>query len=249
MRVDQVCIGTSGWQYRDWRGVLYPPEVPQKSWLEWYAGHFPIVEVDATFYRLPERTVFENWGARTPEDFRFVIKASRYLTHIKRLREPDEPVHRLVDRARGLGPKLAAVLLQLPPTMRAAPHLLDQTLAAFGDVPVAVEPRHETWWSDQVSSILRAHRAATVWADRKNSLFGPPWLTSNWGYVRFHEGRATPWPRYGHHALRSWATRLSDAAPQWTNCLVFFNNDPGGAAVKDARYLKRQLSTGPRKGD
>jgi uncharacterized protein YecE (DUF72 family) len=242
VRADLIRIGTSGWQYRDWRGVLYPAELRQKLWLEWYAQHFPVVEVDATFYRLPE-----SWQARTPDDFRFVIKASRYLTHIKRLQEPQEPVERLLDRAHGLGPKLAAVLLQLPPTLPAAPGLLAETLSAFGNVPVAVEPHNETWWSDTVADIMRDHRATTVWADRRNASVGPRWLTADWGYVRLHEGRSSPWPHYGHQMLRSWAGRLFEAAPEWNEGFVFFNNDPGGAAVRNARYLSRRLAAGARR--
>lgn len=242
MRLDQVQVGTSGWQYRDWRNVLYPSEVPQRLWLECYSEQFPVVEVDATFYRLPERSVFENWRHRTPEAFRFAIKASRFLTHTKRLRDPQEPVGRLLDRARCLSDKLAVILLQLPPTMTADPELLDQTLACFGDVPVAVEPRHDSWWCPEVAEVLRNHRVATVWADRRSALLGPLWQTSDIGYVRLHEGRSTPWPHYGRTALRSWESRLAEAAPNWEQAFLFFNNDPGSAAVRNARYLTKRLA-------
>jgi uncharacterized protein YecE (DUF72 family) len=124
---------------------------------------------------------------------------------------------------------------------------LAETLSAFGNVPVAVEPRHETWWSDKVADIMRDHGATTVWADRRNTSVGPRWLTADWGYVRLHEGRSSPWPRYGHQALRSWAGRLVETAPKWDQCFVFFNNDPGGAAVQNARYLSRRLAAGARK--
>ncbi|HEX5018362.1 MAG TPA: DUF72 domain-containing protein [Actinomycetes bacterium] len=244
MRPSDIHVGTSGWQYRDWRGEFYPPKLPQKQWLEYYATQFDVVEVDATFYRLPDRNVFESWRSRTPEHFRFVVKASRFLTHVKRLKQPAEPVERLLDRANGLGPNLAAVLLQLPPTMGAAPDLLAETLSAFGRTRVAVELRHDSWWSGETKAVLNEYRAATVWADRKSRHLNPLWQTGGWGYLRMHEGTATPWPSYGREALQSWSGRLQKAARSWDDGYVFFNNDPGGAAPRNARYLVRQLSAG-----
>src|SRR3954468_3298486 len=114
-----LMIGTSGWQYKDWRGRLYPAGLPQRLWLEHYAGAFDVVEVNNAFYRLPERSTFEQWRERTPGDFVVAVKMSRYLTHIKRLRDPAEPVDRFLGRAEALGTKLGPVLLQLPPTLKA----------------------------------------------------------------------------------------------------------------------------------
>lgn len=234
-----MLIGTSGWQYRDWRGRFYPEHVPQRCWLEHYAGAFATVEVNNAFYRLPERTTFEAWRDRTPDDFTVAVKASRYLTHVKRLREPREPVERLLDRAAGLGGKLGPVLLQLPPTLRADPAALDATLAAFPrDVRVAVEPRHESWWSAEVRQVLTAHRAALSWADRRGRPVTPLWRTADWGYLRMHEGRAHPRPRYGRAALDTWTGRLADAF-QDQPCFVYFNNDPGCAAIADAAAFGR----------
>jgi uncharacterized protein YecE (DUF72 family) len=116
-----VLIGTSGWQYRHWKSVYYPKRVPQRVWLEHHASMFQTVEVNNAFYRLPERRVFEQWALRTPADYVITVKASRFLTHIKRLIEPQEPVHRLMERVAGLGDKLGAVLVQLPPTIKAEP--------------------------------------------------------------------------------------------------------------------------------
>src|SRR4051794_38770598 len=113
-----VLIGTSGWSYADWRGVLYPPGVPQRLWLETYTHRFPTVESNNAFYRLPSQETFAAWRDRTPEGFVVAVKASRFLTHIKRLRDPEEPVRRLMSHAAGLGPRLGPVLLQLPPTLR-----------------------------------------------------------------------------------------------------------------------------------
>jgi uncharacterized protein YecE (DUF72 family) len=231
-------IGTSGWQYKDWRGRFYPGEVPHRLWLEHYAVAFDTVEVNNAFYRLPERATFEAWRERTPDDFVVTVKASRYLTHIRRLREPREPVERLLDRAAGLGPKLGPILLQLPPTMRADPAALDETLRAFGAHRVAVEPRHPSWWTDEVRDVLQRHDAALCWADRKGRPLTPLWRTAGWGYLRLHEGRAAPWPRYGRRALETWIERLT-AAFKDQDVWVYCNNDPGCAAVTDAVALAR----------
>ena len=207
-----ILVGTSGWQYRHWRGVLYPPDVPQKRWLEHYAGLYATVENDGTFYRLPARETFADWRARTPADFVMAVKASRYLTHVRRLRDPAEPVQRLMQAAAGLGDRLGPVLLQLPPNLTAEVARLDECLAEFGKsanaagrpVRVAVEPRHPSWWTEETRQVLAAHGAALCWADRRGRPLTPLWRTADWGYLRFHEGAARPWPRYGASALRSW---------------------------------------------
>lgn len=229
-----MLVGTSGWQYRDWRGSFYPAAEPPARWLAYYAAHFPTVEVNNPFYRLPERATFESWREATPAGFQMAVKASRYLTHIKRLRDPAEPVARLLERATGLGDRLGPVLLQLPPTLRAEPALLDAALAEFpAQVRVAVEPRHPSWWTPQIRSVLERRGAALCWADRLGRPVTPLWRTADFGYLRLHEGRATPRPRYGRTALRTWARRLRDTfdgAPGY----VYFNNDPGAAAIADA---------------
>jgi uncharacterized protein YecE (DUF72 family) len=230
-------IGTSGWQYKDWRGRLYPAGLPQRLWLEHYARAFEVVEVNNAFYRLPERSTFEQWRERTPGDFVVAVKMSRYLTHIKRLREPAEPVDRFLGRAEALGAKLGPVLLQLPPTLKADLDALDGTLKRFPDhVKVAVEPRHDTWFTDECRRLLERYGAALCWADRKGRPVTPLWRTADWGYLRLHEGRAKPWPHYGRTALGTWLERLR-GVPE---AFVFFNNDPGGAAVTDAVAMAAQ---------
>ena len=228
-------VGTSGWQYADWRGRFYPPGVPQRRWLEYYATRFVTVEVNNAFYRLPERSVFEQWRARTPPGFVVTVKASRYLTHIRRLRDPAEPVVRLMERATGLGDRLGPVLLQLPPTLRAQPALLAECLECIpAGVRVAVEPRHDSWWTDEIRAVLGQHGAALCWADRLGRPVTPLWRTADWGYLRMHEGRAQPWPRYGRRSLRTWAERVTSTWGGGEDSYVYFNNDPGGAAVVDA---------------
>jgi uncharacterized protein YecE (DUF72 family) len=227
-------VGTSGWQYRDWRGPVYPPGVAQARWLEHYAERFSTVESNNAFYRLPERRTFEAWAARTPPDFRMAVKASRYLTHILRLREPGDAVERLVDADGGIGPKLGPILLQLPPRFPAEPRRLDATLAAFPrDWLVTVEVRDASWDTDEVCRVLRRHRAALCLADRRRPL-EPRWRTVDWTYLRFHEGRAAPRPCYGDQALESWARRLRDGWGRDADAWVYFNNDHRGCAPSDA---------------
>jgi uncharacterized protein YecE (DUF72 family) len=234
-----VLIGTSGWQYRDWRGGLYPAGVAQRRWLEHYAGYYLTVENNASFYRLPAAGTFAGWRARTPDDFVMAVKASRYLTHVRQLRDPAEPVARFLGAAAGLGRKLGPVLVQLPPTLRAEPALLDACLAEFrrarppglAQVRIAVEPRHQSWWTGEVRRVLADHGAALCWADRRGRPVTPLWRTAGWGYLRFHEGTAAPWPSYGEQALRSWAERVRAAWPGEADVYAYFNNDPGGAAV------------------
>ncbi|WP_116026396.1 DUF72 domain-containing protein [Thermomonospora umbrina] len=231
-----VLIGTSGWQYRDWKDRLYHG-VPQKRWLEHYARCFATVEINAAFYRLPAYETFASWRERTPADFLMAVKASRYLTHVRRLRDPSDPVRRLLSVAEGLGDRLGPVLLQLPPTLRADPALLADCLDAFpSSVRVVVEPRHESWFTPQVRELLTAHDAALCWADRLGRPLTPLWRTTTWGYLRLHEGAAEPWPGYDDRTLDAWLDRIADAPPD-SDFFVYFNNDPGGAAVRDAIRL------------
>jgi uncharacterized protein YecE (DUF72 family) len=237
---DAIRIGTSGWQYADWRDVLYPRGLAQRDWLATYAQHFDTVEVNATFYRLPNVTAVERWADTAPSGFLFAVKASRYLTHIKRLREPEEPVARLLNRIEPLvrAGKLGPVLVQLPPDMQVETDLLAGVLRRFPpEIDVAVEPRHASWFVDAVFDILAGHNASLVWADRKGKPVTPLRRTADWCYVRLHEGRRS----WGYSAadLRGWADRVRD----FDRGFIYTNNDPGGAAVHDATALRRLLAS------
>lgn len=228
-----VLIGTSGWQYPHWRRRFYPPGVPTSHWLEYYAGRFATVESNSAFYRLPERRTFEDWAARTPDDFVMAVKASRYLTHVRRLQDPVEPVRRLVERLRGLGDKCGPVLLQLPPNLQADLRVLTATLEAFPEeFLVACEFRHQSWFTDEVRHVLEQHGSALCLVDRLGPR-SPMWRTAGWGYVRFHEGRAQPSPCYGHQALDTWAARLADLFSEREAVYCYFNNDSQGCAPRD----------------
>lgn len=231
-------VGTSGWQYASWRGRLYPRGLTQTRWLAYYAERFDCVEVNNTFYRLPERETFARWHEEVPDGFVFAVKASRYLTHIRRLREPHDPVHLFLERCEPLGERLGPVLVQLPPTLRVDAGRLRDTLQEFGGrVRVAVETRHPSWLIDGVYQVLADHDAAFVLADRRSRPLTPIVRTASWGFCRMHEGRATPQPCYGTGSLRAWLQRVAQTWPSESDVWVFFNNDPLGCAVRDAARL------------
>src|SRR6266516_4468069 len=233
-----IHVGTSGWQYRDWRGRLYPKELPQRAWLSAYASTCPTVEVNNSFYQLPKEETFDRWAEQTPPGFLFAVKASRYITHIRRLREAKEPVDLFWSRATRLGPKLGPVLFQLPPNFKADPGLLRVFMAVLPKrIRPAFEFRDDSWRSDEVLELLDGAGAAWVLADR------PGWrvphiVTGNWSYVRFHQGRRVH-PGYPASKLRRWADRIASEPAKDT--FVYFNNDQLGAAPDDAVNLTRML--------
>ena len=237
-----VLIGTSGWSYESWRRRFYEG-VPQRRWFEHTIEHFRTVELNVTFYRLPPATTFAGWQRRSPDDAVITVKASRYLTHVRRLQTPGEPVERLMGRARELGSKLGPVLLQLPPDMRADVDALAATLDAFGGGQrVAVETRHNSWWTDDVRELLTDRGAAHVWADRGGEAVGPCWRTSDWGYLRLHHGDAAPPPNYHRATLRRWAERLAAEFDDDLDAFVYFNNDPRCAAVDNAVTFAEEIA-------
>ena len=230
-----VYLGTSGWQYAHWRHTFYPPGVAQARWLDFYAERFRIVELNNSFYMLPKPETFAKWRERTPDDFIFAAKMSRFLTHIKKLNDPQEPVERFFKHARYLGPKLGPILLQLPPTLKADPIQLDETLSLMpDDAKVSVEFRHESWWTDEIRDILTKHGAALCLADRGEKPVTHLWRTADWTFLRFHAGFGKPSPCYRKKALARWVDVLANDWPPGHQLYVFFNNDPRACALRDA---------------
>jgi uncharacterized protein YecE (DUF72 family) len=232
-------VGTSGWQYDDWRGLFYPEDVRQRDWLAYYSERFGTVEVNNSFYRLPERATFERWREQTPPGFVVTVKASRFITHLRRLRDPGEPVQLFWQRAAGLGDRLGPVLFQLPPRfpvevgrLRGLLHVLPEQMRA------AFEFRDRSWYTDDVFHLLDEAGAALVWPDRPGMRHTLP-MTARWLYVRFHQGTAGG-PGYRRDKLRRWASRISDAGAD--EAYLYFNNDPTGAAIRDARTMIELLS-------
>jgi uncharacterized protein YecE (DUF72 family) len=241
-----LLVGTSGFDYQDWRGVFYPRFIKGGDRLAFYAEHFGTVELNVTFYRMPAASAFRGWRDAVPDGFVFAVKASRYLTHIKRLEDPEASVEYLMERAGELGDRLGPILLQLPPSLEIDLERLDRTLAAFrGSAPVAFEPRHASWFVPELCELLQRHGAAFVLADRHSRPITPLWSTSGWTYLRMHHGRAAPRPCYGEEALRSWVDRL-EALPDDAGHrgYVYFNNDHRACAVRNADEFERLLDTG-----
>jgi uncharacterized protein YecE (DUF72 family) len=233
-----ILVGTSGFDYRDWRGPFYPRFIKPSDRLAFYAEQFDTVELNVTFYRMPAASTFRGWRDAVSDGFVFAVKASRYLTHIKRLDDPQGPVEFLMDRASNLGDRLGPILLQLPPSLAIDLDGLERTLEAFGpDARVAVEPRHTSWFVPELCDVLRRHDAAFVLADRRSRPITPLWFPTSWTYLRMHEGRAAPRPCYGMTALGAWRDRIADAPDGY----VYFNNDHRACAVADARTFERLL--------
>ena len=252
MSLGTVRVGCSGWQYRDWRGVLYPEGVGQARWLGRYAEAFDTVEVNSTFYRLASRNAVVRWVQQTPPDFLFALKASRYLIHMKKLRDIGQGIERFSERIEPLArtPKMGPVLWQLPEWFERD----DDTLAAALDALPAgrhcFEFRHPSWFCEPVYALLRRHDVALVIGDHPQRPWQPFVLTAGWTYVRFHHGRRGRRGNYSETELRDWADRLAEAARD-VDVLAYFNNDWEGFAVRNARDLRAMLeragaAVGPR---
>lgn len=236
-------IGCSGWNYDSWRhGVFYPNRLPPRHWLEEYARHFDTVEVNATFYRLPTAKAVQGWVEQTPAEFVFAVKMSRYVTHVKRLRDPAPSLELFYARIEPLvrSAKLGPVLWQLPPTFRRDDDRLSGALARLPEGRHAFEFRHPSWFHRDVFELLRAHRVALVIADRPEiRAFQTHDLTANWAFVRFHAGTRGRRGNYAETELREWAARLR--AWPVNECYAYFNNDWEGFAPRNARRLRRLL--------
>lgn len=231
-----IRVGTSGWQYRDWRGRFYPEKLAQREWLAYFSARFPTVEVNNSFYRLPKEEIFERWGRESAPGFVVTVKASRYITHIRRLREAQDSVELFWSRARRVGPKLGPVLFQLPPRFGVDLPLLEGFLGTLpADMRAAFEFRDASWERDDVHAALDRAGAAWVIPDRPRWRV-PTVVTGGWSYLRFHQGGQGPFrSAYSRDKLRRWADRIAGLGTD--DVFVYFNNDPGAAAVRDARTM------------
>ncbi|MFN2471388.1 MAG: DUF72 domain-containing protein [Gaiellaceae bacterium] len=238
-----VRIGCSGWNYAHWRnGVFYPSRLAPRRWLDFYAAHFDTVEVNSTFYRLPRRAAVANWVAESPPGFVFAVKASRYLTHVKRLTDMRRGVALFYERVEPLveSPKLGPVLWQLPGTFRRDDERLAGALAALPPGRHCFEFRHESWFVDDVYELLRAHGAALVIGDTPQRPFQAHALTADWTFMRFHYGSRGRGGNYSERELEEWARRIEDWRER-VDVWAYFNNDWMGFAVRNGLWLKRRL--------
>lgn len=238
-----IHVGTSGWRYADWEGRFYPPGLSAEAHLRYYATRFATVEVNNTFYRLPDRGVFERWRRAVGPTFLMAVKASRFLTHVKRLKDPREPVARLLDQAGGLGEHLGPILVQLPPHFPRDTQRLEATLGAFPpETRVAMEFRDPSWLQPEVFTLLDRCGAALVWPDGPDHRPSLP-LTGDLAYLRMHRGSKRS-ARYGKDQLHQLVDRVCElTAPE---VFLYFNNDQGGAAIDDALQTVQLLIEGGR---
>jgi uncharacterized protein YecE (DUF72 family) len=237
-----VRIGCSGWNYDDWRGRLYPKGLPPRRWLARYAECFDTVEVNATFYRLASPDAVARWVQETAEDFVFAVKASRYLTHMKRLTDLGAGLERFYASIAPLAssPKLGPVLWQLPERMQRDDDRLASALQQLPAGRHAFEFRHPSWFDDAVYALLRERGVALVYGDHPERPWQPLELTTDWTYLRFHWGARGRRGNYGPSEIEGWAERVADLR-EHAEVFAYFNNDWEGFAVHNALALKARL--------
>lgn len=242
MKRKGIWIGTSGWVYKEWAGHFYPRGWPKKDEFGYYARHFPTVEINATFYRLPSRAMVTGWREKSPAGFLFAVKGSRYLTHIRRLKDTGPGLRKYFSRLRGLGDRTGPILWQLPPNFSKSDENWDRLERFLAKLPSdyehAVEFRHPSWFDEQTFRLLRRHRAANVWI---SSLRMPVdhAITGRSVYLRFHGLAGGAYHDYTEDELRPWAVQLAKAARKGLRCYVYFNNDLNTRAPNNAHALMR----------
>ena len=228
-----VYTGTSGYSYKEWKGVFYPDKLPANKMLGFYAAELPAVEINNTFYRLPKASVLEQWRGQVPESFRFIIKASRRITHIKRLKDVEDETAYLFDTLKSLQSSLGVVLFQLPPFLRKDLERLQNFLDILPqDARTAFEFRHQTWYDDEVYSVLEKHNAALCLADSGGDNDAPHRATADWGYLRLRR------EKYSDEDLSVWRKFIDEQ--DWQDAFVFFKHEDAGAGPRMAKaFLQR----------
>jgi uncharacterized protein YecE (DUF72 family) len=236
-------IGTSGWHYDHWRSRFYPEKLAKPKWLEFYATNFTTVELNNSFYRLPSEAAFVTWRDSSPANFTFAVKVSRFITHIKRLRDTEEAVEKFITRVQILGEKLGPLLYQLPPNM----HRDDERLESFLSILPSgmrhvIEFRHQSWLEESVFKILHKYNIGLCVFDMP-SLSCPLEVTADFAYVRFHGSTGLYWSCYSDEELADWAKRLADLVVNLKSVYIYFNNDAEAFAVRNAMTLRGYLQT------
>jgi uncharacterized protein YecE (DUF72 family) len=238
-----IRIGTSGWSYDDWRGVLYPPKTPSGAWLERYAEEFDTVELNGSFYRWPKDATFEGWRDRLPPGFMMSVKAQRGLTHYRRLKSPEPWIDRFTSCWKALGAKHGVLLVQLHPELQRDDARLDHFLGLLpANIRVAMELRHPSWDDPEVYALLHRHGAAYVVMSGAR-LACIPRVTADFAYVRMHgpDTESLYVGSYSTRQLKTWADRIAQWDADGRDVFVYFNNDGSGYAVENARKLKEIL--------
>jgi uncharacterized protein YecE (DUF72 family) len=244
--MERIWIGCSGWNYRHWRGLFYPEGLPQRRWFEFYAEHFDTVEINNSFYRLPKAETFGKWREAAPPDFCYAVKANRFLTQAKKLKDCAEPLARMMAPFRALGDRLGPILYQLPPRFRINLERLEEFLALLPkDVVNVFEFREPSWHSEETFAMLDRHGASFCVHDMPGSAserraVGPV------AYVRFHGCGGKYWGRYPDEVLRDWTDWIVAQARGGRPVWCYFNNDIHGHAIDDARTFGAMVAQAAR---
>jgi uncharacterized protein YecE (DUF72 family) len=234
-------IGCSGWEYGHWKGDFYPDALPRARWFQHYARRFDTVEINNSFYRLPLRTTMSRWRLQAPAGFVYAVKASRFLTHMKKLRDPDDPLSLLFDRALLLGPHLGPVLYQLPPRWKPDHERLAAFLDAVPrDVRQTIEFREAAWYTDRTFELLSRHGVSLCLHDMTGST-PPRIVVGPFVYVRFHGASAKYSGSYSDEQLAIWGAWLNEQLARGLDVYAYFNNDVGGHAPRNALTLRKLL--------
>ena len=243
-KMAEIRIGTSGWHYKHWRGTFYPEKLPASRWLEFYVRHFDAVELNNSFYRLPQPAALEAWRDSTPRGFCFAAKASRFLTHNKKLKDPENALQNLLPRLEMLGAKLGPILFQLPPSWKCNVERLEELLHVLPQRHrYAFEFRESSWICDSVLEVLRRHNAAFCIYELAGYR-APILLTADWTYVRLHGPTDRKYQgSYSDEQLSKWAGRIAYWQDKLRAIHVYFDNDQAGYAAHNALRLKALLGT------
>ena len=238
----KILVGTSGFVYDHWRDRFYPSSLAKSRWLEFYTNHFPTVELNNSFYHLPSEKTFTRWRDSSPADFIFAVKVSRFITHIKKLRNAQEPMETFLARARFLDEKLGPLLYQLPPNMKRNDTVLEEFVSLLpGNLHHVFEFRNESWLDEQVFHILRQHNCGFCIFDMPG-LTTPLVATADFTYLRFHSSEWMYGGCYSDQELADWAERIAQLSKEVKATYVYFNNDAEGFAVRNALTLTQQLA-------
>lgn len=238
----KLFIGTSGWSYDHWAGKFYPMDIPKSRWLDYYCRHFSTVEINNSFYRLPEETTFQKWRERVPQGFILAVKASRYITHIKKLNDPAGSTEFFLTRVISLNDKLGPILFQLPPGLKVRSDRLNQLLQALPkNLRYCFEFRHTSWFCKEVYDLLRQYNIALCIADSPKF----PMViqrTADFSYLRLHGSKMLYRSCYSSDELKSWAGRIEGILNENADVYVYFDNDAEGYAVRNALELMSILN-------
>jgi uncharacterized protein YecE (DUF72 family) len=239
--VSRIRVGCSGWVYKHWRGILYPDRLPQRLWFERYAEEFDTVEINNSFYHLPKAETFDRWRKQAPAGFCYAVKANRYLTQAKKLKDCGEPLNRMMSAFRDLGERLGPILYQLPPQFKLNLDRLESFLKALPKRKIHVfEFRESSWYNEDVLALLDKYNAGFVAHDMKG-VASPRWASGRTAYVRFHGTGGKYHGRYSDEALLDWTDWIASQARQGRSAWCYFNNDIHGDAIHDARTLKSMV--------